>query len=112
MKPTADAQPLADAYDVDLARRVLLLLGANRTGFRRITVWAEERTVSLSGSVRSFFDRQSAVALAKQVVGVRRVVDNLVVDPGELGNGSVESNRKGDVPAERASGCNETHQQR
>ena len=86
MKPARDSRSVADAADADLAKAVQLFLNANRTGYRRIIVWAEEGTVSLSGSVRSFFLRQMAVVLAKRVAGVRHVVDGLEVDWEELGS--------------------------
>jgi len=85
MKPATEARSFADAADADLAKAVQLFLNANRTGYRRIIVWAEKGTVSLSGSVRSFFLRQMAVVLARRVAGVRHVVDGLEVDWEELG---------------------------
>lgn len=86
MKPTTECRPFADTMDAELARAVQLFLNANRTGYRRIIVWAERGTVSLSGSVRSYFLRQMAVALAKRVAGVRHVVDGLEVEWEELGS--------------------------
>jgi osmotically-inducible protein OsmY len=86
MNPARKSGSFADAADAELAKAVQLFLNANRTGYRRIIVWAEEGTVSLSGSVRSFFLRQMAVVLAKRVAGVRHVVDGLEVDWKELGS--------------------------
>jgi len=40
--------------------------------------------VRLSGPIRSILLRQLAIALSKQVVGVRRVVDDLEVDREEI----------------------------
>lgn len=83
--PIADARPSADATDAHLARQVRLFLSANRASCSRISVRVEEGTVRLSGSVRSFFLRQTAIALAKQLAGVRYVVDDLEVDLEEIG---------------------------
>jgi len=86
MKPIADAQAFADATDADLVRRVRLFLTANRGGLSELGVWAQSGTIGLSGRVRSFYLRQMAIALAKQVAGVRRVVDDLEVDLVESGS--------------------------
>jgi len=74
----------SEATDADLARTVRLALCANRNGCSRIKVWADNGTVRLSGPIRSILLRQLAIALSKQVVGVRRVVDDLEVDREEI----------------------------
>lgn len=84
MTPIADGRSLGEAKHVDLARKVRLVLSANRRGFGRIRVSAEAGVVRISGSVHSFFMRQMAVALATQVAGVRGVVDDLEVDLQEI----------------------------
>jgi hypothetical protein len=81
MTTTTDAQASAHAADIDLATRVRLSLAANRRGFTNVSVWAQSGTVRLSGRVRLFFLRQMAITLAKKVVGVHQVVDDLEVDP-------------------------------
>ena len=84
MESVADARSSADVANTELAKKVRLFLNANRTGFRGVGVWADEGTVRLSGSLRSFFLRQMAVALAKRVAGVRHVLDDLEVDLEEV----------------------------
>jgi osmotically-inducible protein OsmY len=80
MKPAADSPRCPPATDAELASAVQSYLNASRADYRQISVGAEGETVTLSGSVRTFFLRQTAVAIARQVAGVRRVVDDLVVD--------------------------------
>ena len=46
-----------------------------------VAVSSREGTVTLRGSVRSFHQRQAAVKVARSVVGVRDVEDELSVDP-------------------------------
>ena len=85
LKPIADPQTSNDATDDDLATRVQRFLTANRRGFSELSICAQSGTVRLSGPVSSFFLRQTAIALAKKVVGVYNVVDDLKVDPQETG---------------------------
>ena len=87
MKKTfAENQPFPGEADADLNKKVKLYLCSNRPGFRQIGIGAKSGTVTLSGSVSSFFPRQLAVAAAKRVAGVRQVVDDLEVV--YRGNGS------------------------
>jgi osmotically-inducible protein OsmY len=53
----------------------------SRAGLRRgqIRVEEDEGTVVLSGVVRRYYDRQIALKCAQHVIGVRRVVDKIVV---------------------------------
>ena len=80
MKPIADSQPLVEITDAELAKKVRLFLSGNRRGLNQIAVGTEQGTVTLSGSVGSFFLRQMAISLAKKVTGVRHVVDDLEVE--------------------------------
>jgi len=48
---------------------------------RAIDVTTNDSTVTLSGTVRSAAEHDRAVALARETVGVARVVDHLVVQP-------------------------------
>jgi osmotically-inducible protein OsmY len=84
MNSAAKAQPCSEATDADLARTVHRALCANRNGCSRIVVRVEEGSVRLSEPVRSFFLRQTAIALAKQVAGVRQVIDDVEVDGEEI----------------------------
>lgn len=79
-KPIANSGPVAEITDIELANNVRLFLSGNRRGLSQITVFAEQGTTKLSGSVASFFLRQMAISLAMKVAGVRRVVDDLEVD--------------------------------
>jgi osmotically-inducible protein OsmY len=81
MTRIAEAQPRVDSTDAVLAKDVQDALNASRNGLRRIDVWAQAGVIRLSGPVSSFFLRQTALALAKRVDGVCRVVDELTVDP-------------------------------
>jgi osmotically-inducible protein OsmY len=72
-------QPFASEADGDLAKKVQLYLSANRPGFRQLDIGAKGGTVTLSGSVASFFLRQLAVAATKRVAGVRQLVDDIEV---------------------------------
>jgi osmotically-inducible protein OsmY len=80
VKPAADSPRCTHAADAELAGAVQLSLYASRADYRQVNVGADGGTVSLSGSVRTYFLRQLAVAIARRVTGVRRVVDDLVVD--------------------------------
>jgi osmotically-inducible protein OsmY len=84
MKPAADFQRGIPAADADLASAVHSYLNASRADYRQVSVGAEGGTITLSGSVRTFFLRQTAVAIARQVAGVRRVIDDLEVDRESL----------------------------
>lgn len=69
------------SVDADLAKNVELFLNGIRGGFQSIGVSASGGTVKLSGFVASFYLRQLAVETTKHVAGVRRVIDELEVDP-------------------------------
>ena len=84
MNSAAKAQPCSEATDADLRERCIVRLVANRNGCSRIVVRVEEGSVRLSEPVRSFFLRQTAIALAKQVAGVRQVIDDVEVDGEEI----------------------------
>ncbi len=84
MKPIPDVCPAVDAADTELAKKVQHLLIASRGGYRWVNVQAEAGTVRLLGPVRSFFLRQLAVVLAKQVIGVRNVIDQLEVEREQI----------------------------
>jgi osmotically-inducible protein OsmY len=76
------AEPLVNdpVADDELRRRAILSLG--RAGFSslsRLEVHAGNGTVTLRGAVPTYYLRQLAVAGAKQVAGVRQVVDEISV---------------------------------
>ncbi|MEQ8789323.1 MAG: BON domain-containing protein [Pirellulaceae bacterium] len=97
MKTAVDAQATAAPTDLDLARRVHLFLTANRRGFHDVNVRAQSGTVRLSGPVSSFFLRQMAFMLAKKVVGVHLVIDDLDVDPLETAPSRTKESTPGDA---------------
>lgn len=67
------------SFDAELAGRVRTYLVECRQEFRRLSIWAEQGTVRLSGRVNSFYRRQLALATAQRVDGVVRVVDDMQV---------------------------------
>lgn len=79
MNPALDI-PLA-SLDADIAEKVGLCLKGIRGGFQRIGVSVTCGTVRLSGLVGSFYLRQLAIETTKHLAGVRRVIDELEVDP-------------------------------
>ncbi len=81
MNPVLDLPLPFASVDADLAKNVGLYLNGIRGGFQRIGVSATGGTVKLSGFVGSFYLRQLAVETTKHVAGVRRVIDELEVDP-------------------------------
>lgn len=83
MKSTAHVQPTANPTDAELAHQVKHLLNKSRGGCQRVGVHVDAGAVRLSGSVGSFFLRQVAIGLAKQLSGVRHVLDELKVDSDE-----------------------------
>lgn len=84
MKTDTEPQLPPELVDTALANRVKLFLVAQRGSFRELGVWADAGTVTLSGPVNSFFLRQTAIAMAKRVAGVRNVIDDLDVEREEI----------------------------
>lgn len=82
MKAVAEVSSQVVANDAHLARTVRNSLAANRLGFRQLQVEVEVGVVRLSGSVASFYLKQTAIAIAKQVAGIYQVVDELDVETG------------------------------
>ncbi|MBL9161305.1 MAG: BON domain-containing protein [Planctomycetaceae bacterium] len=80
MKTTPEKRSEGNATESDLALTVQNHLVAKRTDFRRVNVAAEGRIITLSGLVHSFFLRQTAIVLARQVAGVHQVIDKLTVE--------------------------------
>lgn len=75
---------IVNPADAELVRQVKHTLSASRGGFQRIEVQVHATAVRLTGSVASFFRRQVAIALAKQVSGIRHVLDELEVECNEI----------------------------
>jgi hypothetical protein len=79
MQPTFYPAPQS-AADLNLQRRVLLTLGQLHVPlFRLLRVEVTNGTVTLSGRVGSYYERQLAQSRARRVPGVIRLVDALTV---------------------------------
>ena len=63
----------------ELAKRVRTSLAAKRGELSKLVVLADEGTVRLTGKVSSYHLRQIAITAAKQVAGVREVVDGVEI---------------------------------
>jgi osmotically-inducible protein OsmY len=72
--------PSADSGTIRLQIERALERRAEREA-RRISVAVVDGTVTLSGSVHSWADRNAIERIAGNAPGVRRVEDRLVVDP-------------------------------
>ncbi|MBL9090114.1 MAG: BON domain-containing protein [Planctomycetaceae bacterium] len=67
-------------HDVDLRRRVQSFLHeANMPGLRQLDVEARDGIVTLSGTVRTYYEKQLSQQRCKRVAGVIRLVDNVEV---------------------------------
>jgi hyperosmotically inducible periplasmic protein len=78
-----DASPASDAT-ITATVKSQLLADPDTSGLR-IDVDTEDRTVTLSGKVKSDAEKSEAVEIARKVAGVRDVTDRLTVErrPGE-----------------------------
>ncbi|MBC7857019.1 MAG: BON domain-containing protein [Pirellulaceae bacterium] len=66
--------------DLELARRVKLFLASQpRPALRYLQVEANGSTVTLRGLVTTFYERQLAIQSSRRVAGVRKLVDEIVV---------------------------------
>jgi len=80
MKPRIFQLVVSPHSGQELSRRVRLYLRATRLEFGAVEVEAvDDSVVRLSGSLGSFYSRQLAVAAARRVAGVRRVIDEISV---------------------------------
>lgn len=75
MNPILDVKSVVELSDAELVKNVRLLLIASRNGFRGISIEADRGVVRLSGPIRSYFLRQTAVVMTKRMAGVRQVID-------------------------------------
>ena len=75
---------VTDAEATELAMRVRLCLAAlHFPSLRQVEVETVRDVLVLRGHVRTFHERQLAVACCKRVAGVRRIEDHLqVLKPG------------------------------
>lgn len=71
--------------DRDLERRVIqFLLSKHRPGLRQLEVSAQQGTVVVRGTVRSFYEKQMCHDICRRVAGVIRLVDEIEVGADEL----------------------------
>ena len=82
--PLAESSDCPSSVDEDLSRRIRLFLDTLRLAvLRRIHIEVEEGLVTIAGIVRSYYDRQLAVACVRRVAGVRQIVDKIRVAEAE-----------------------------
>jgi osmotically-inducible protein OsmY len=75
--PTAEI--LAEA-DRDLQRRVVSFLAdSNMPGLRQLRVDAADGTVTIRGTVRTYYEKQLSQQRCKRVAGVIRLIDKIEV---------------------------------
>ena len=78
---SASISTFPETADQDLEHRVALFLTSQQPhAFREIKVRAQRGTVTLSGSVGSFYHKQLGYHAARRVAGVIQVTDALRVD--------------------------------
>ncbi len=66
--------------DLDLQQRVRAFLdGHNVPALRRVAVQARGGTITLHGKVSSFYEKQLSQQCSRRVLGVRQVIDEIVV---------------------------------
>jgi hypothetical protein len=80
---------VGDDANSELRDRVKQFLASQHfASFRRLEVIVLRDSIVLHGFIPTFHERQMAVALCQQVVGMRRVVDQLIVpEPWPAGDG-------------------------
>ena len=68
------------SHDVDLRRRVQSFLNdTNMPGLRQLAIEARDGTVTLRGTVRTYYEKQLSQQRCKRVAGVIRLVDKVEV---------------------------------
>lgn len=80
-----EEDPLADARrDLRLQERIAAALTERKNpSLRQLTVTANQGTVTLSGNVRSFYDKQLSVHCVQRIPGVKRLIDITEVVPAK-----------------------------
>ena len=77
---TGVIEPLAENADRDLERRVVnFLQGWQRPGLRNVEVKATAGTVTLRGTVNSFYEKQLSQQCCRRVAGVLKLIDAISV---------------------------------
>jgi osmotically-inducible protein OsmY len=73
--------------DRELEQRVrVFLVGQNVPSLRRLAIEARDGTVTLRGRVATFYEKQLSQQCRRRVTGVRRLVDQMVVERPESSN--------------------------
>jgi osmotically-inducible protein OsmY len=73
---SCELMPFAESqFDTELSNRVQSSLGTLRLVARNIDAKVGKGAVVVEGTVRSFYERQLAIACVRRVAGVRQVVD-------------------------------------
>lgn len=76
----AVTETLSEMEDRDLERRVVNYLHDRHVpGLRRLQVEAHNGTVTVSGHVSSFYEKQLCQAVCRRVAGVVRYIDDIEV---------------------------------
>jgi osmotically-inducible protein OsmY len=75
-----DFTPALDLADLEIQRRVVVHLAEkNRPSLRRLAVKVHQGTITLSGCVTSFYEKQLAIHSCVSVAGCGRLVDAVQV---------------------------------
>lgn len=70
----------ASGTDLELQRRVASFLAdSNMPGLRQLKVHAADGTVTLNGTVRTYYEKQLSQERCKRVAGVIRLIDQIEV---------------------------------
>ena len=70
----------ASGSDLELQRRVVSFLAdSNMPGLRQLKVHAADGTVTINGTVRTYYEKQLSQQRCKRVAGVVRLVDQIEV---------------------------------
>lgn len=96
-----------DAGDADLLTRVGIALTLRLKHVpHAVHVRIDRGTVTLRGTLPTFYDRQLAIEITRRVAGVMRVIDELTVPPTRGGHrpGSANSQRQASTAALRGAG--------
>jgi osmotically-inducible protein OsmY len=71
---------IPESADRDLERRVLnFLRGWQMPGLRNVEVQAADGTVTLRGTVNSFYEKQLSQQCCRRVAGVLKLIDSISV---------------------------------
>jgi len=77
-----EARPVAEVreQDLDLRRRVVSFLAdSNMPGLRQLHVAANDGVVTLSGRVRTYYEKQLSQQRCRRVAGVIQLIDKVDV---------------------------------